>query len=48
MLAQGYELLGGLGVGFSVKFAVALVVAAAAAVLTHVTRGRLPTENESH
>jgi len=48
VLAQGYELLDGLGVGFTVKFVVALVVAAAAAVLAHVTRGRLPTENESH
>ena len=48
VLAQGYELLAGLGVGFTVKLAVALVVAAVAAVSTHVTRGRLLTENESH
>ncbi|ELZ28837.1 hypothetical protein C475_04346 [Halosimplex carlsbadense 2-9-1] len=48
VLAQGYELLGNLGVGFGAKVAVALVVAVGAAVATHLTRGRLPTENESH
>jgi len=47
VLAQGYELLGDLGVGIGPKVAVALVVAAGAAATTHLARGRLPTENES-
>jgi len=47
VLAQGYELLGDLGVGFGPKVAVAVVVAIGAAAATHLTRDRLPTENES-
>jgi len=47
VLAQGYELLGDLGVGLGPKVAVAVVVAVGAAVATHATRDRLPTENES-
>ncbi|WP_246023004.1 hypothetical protein [Halosimplex halophilum] len=47
VLAQGYELLGDLGVGFAPKLGVAAVVAVAAATATHLTRDRLPTENES-
>ncbi|WP_232343138.1 hypothetical protein [Halosimplex litoreum] len=43
VLAQGYELLGDLGVGFGPKVAVALVVGVAAAGTTHLTRDRLPT-----
>ncbi|WP_436908338.1 hypothetical protein [Halosimplex marinum] len=47
VLAQGYELLGDLGVGFAPKLGVAAVVAVGAATATHLTRDRLPTENES-
>jgi hypothetical protein len=43
VLAQGYELLGDLGVGFGPKVAVALAVGVAAAGTTHLTRDRLPT-----
>ncbi|QLH79911.1 hypothetical protein HZS55_03425 [Halosimplex rubrum] len=42
VLAQGYELLGDLGVGFGAKVAVAMVVAGLAAVATYLARGRLP------
>ncbi|QLH84899.1 hypothetical protein HZS54_04060 [Halosimplex pelagicum] len=42
VLAQGYELLGDLGVGIGPKVAVALVVAAVTALATHLARGRLP------
>ncbi|WP_276273761.1 hypothetical protein [Haloarcula litorea] len=46
VLVQGYELFAGVGVAVTAKAGVALAVGAAAALLTHVARDRLPG-NES-